>query len=71
MSVIDVESPGWVLVEEWNRYCPRFTERFSKWGSVEDAFQYWGERVKQIMDETQGTKLRARNNNAGALTSLL
>jgi hypothetical protein len=27
-----------------------FTERFSKWGSAEDAFKFWGERIKLLMD---------------------
>ena len=26
------------------QYMAGFTERFTKWGSVEDAFKYWGER---------------------------
>jgi hypothetical protein len=26
-----------------------FTERFSKWGSVEDAFKFWGERLTKRM----------------------
>ncbi len=35
-------------------YSARFVERFSKWGSVEDAFQHWGERLKEFMDEVHG-----------------
>ena len=27
-----------------------FTERFSKWGSVEDAFAFWGERLATRLD---------------------
>lgn len=27
-----------------------FTERFSKWGSAEEAFQYWAERIRAFMD---------------------
>jgi Protein of unknown function (DUF3313) len=33
-----------------------FTERFSKWGSAEDAFKYWAERVKLYMDQVHGVK---------------
>ena len=31
-----------------------FTERFSKWGSAEDAFKYWAERVKKYLDTVHG-----------------
>jgi len=34
-----------------------FTERYTKWGSVEEAFKYWGERVKLIMDEARAVKV--------------
>ena len=33
-----------------------FTERFSKWGSTEDAFKYWGERLKLFLDNAHGIK---------------
>jgi hypothetical protein len=33
-----------------------FTERFSKWGSAEDAFKFWGERIKLFMDQAHGVK---------------
>jgi hypothetical protein len=33
-----------------------FTERFSKWGSAEDAFKFWGERVKLVMDSFHKSK---------------
>jgi Protein of unknown function (DUF3313) len=33
-----------------------FTERFSKWGSAEDAFKFWGERIKLFMDQAHGMK---------------
>jgi len=32
-------------------YKAGFTERFSKWGSAEEAFKYWGKRIRQIADE--------------------
>ena len=33
-----------------------FTERFSKWGSAEDVFKFWGERIKLFMDQAHGVK---------------
>jgi Protein of unknown function (DUF3313) len=33
-----------------------FTERYTKWGSVEAAFKYWGERAKLFLDEAHGKK---------------
>ena len=33
-----------------------FTERFSKWGSTEDAFKYWGDRLKLFLDNAHGIK---------------
>ena len=33
-----------------------FFDRYTKMGSVEDAFKFWGEKLKQFMDETHGKK---------------
>ncbi len=33
-----------------------FTERFTKWGSAEDAFEYWAERLKKYLDDTRSMK---------------
>ncbi len=33
-----------------------FTERFSKWGSAEEAFKYWAERIKLVLDQAHGIK---------------
>jgi hypothetical protein len=33
-----------------------FTERFTKWGSAEDAFKYWGEKVKKYLDDARSMK---------------
>ena len=33
-----------------------FFDRYTKYGSVEDAFKFWGERLKTFMDETRGVK---------------
>ena len=34
-----------------DEYRAGFTERFTKWGSAEDAFRYWGKRMRKIADE--------------------
>jgi len=31
-------------------------KRFTKWGSAEDAFEFWDERIKQFIDQAQGIK---------------
>jgi hypothetical protein len=33
-----------------------FTERFTKWGSAEDAFEYWAERLKKYLDDARAMK---------------
>lgn len=33
-----------------------FTERFSKWGSAEDAFKFWAERIKLFLDSAVAPK---------------
>jgi hypothetical protein len=33
-----------------------FTERFSKWGSAEEAFKFWGERIKLFLEGAHGVK---------------
>jgi len=40
-----------VMVVAEDDYKAGFTERFSKWGSAEEAFKYWGKRIRKIMDE--------------------
>jgi hypothetical protein len=30
-----------------------FTERFSKWGSAEEAFKFWAERLKLFLDQVR------------------
>ena len=34
-----------VIAAGYADYSAKFTERFTKWGQVEDAFKYWGEAV--------------------------
>ena len=33
-----------------------FTERFSKWGSAEEAFKFWAERIKLYLEKVHGMK---------------
>lgn len=33
-----------------------FTERFSKWGSAEDAFKFWAERIKLFLNQVHEGK---------------
>jgi len=33
-----------------------FTERFSKYGSVEESFKYWGEKIVKFLDEAKAGK---------------
>jgi hypothetical protein len=36
-----------------------FTERFSQYGSVEDSFKYWGERIVKFLDDAKsGARVR-------------
>jgi hypothetical protein len=39
-------------------YSAKFTERFTKWGSVEEAFKFWGEKLKQFMYDYCGVMVR-------------
>jgi hypothetical protein len=39
-------------------YSAKFTERFTKWGSVEEAFRFWGERLKQFIHDYSGILVR-------------
>jgi hypothetical protein len=48
--VIDSMTDEVIGVAE-DEYKAGFTERFSKWGSAEEAFKYWGKRIRQITDE--------------------
>ncbi len=33
-----------------------FTDRYTKWGSAEEAFKFWAERIKTVMDEAHRVK---------------
>ncbi len=34
-----------------------FTERFSRWGSAEEAFKFWADRVKLSLDQAHGVRV--------------
>lgn len=50
LMVLDSATNDVVAVAEAN-YHAGFTERFSKWGSAEEAFKYWGKRLRAFMDD--------------------
>lgn len=33
-----------------------FTDRFSKWGSADEAFKFWAQKLKQFVDDTRAIK---------------
>jgi hypothetical protein len=45
-----------VLAVGYLEYTAGFTERFTKWGSVEDAFKYWGEKGSEAVHALQTMK---------------
>jgi hypothetical protein len=45
-----------VIAVAQDNYEAGFTERFSRYGSVEDAFKYWGEKIAKFMDEAHAGK---------------
>lgn len=45
-----------VIVAGYDEYSAGFTERFTKWGSVEDAFAYWGERGLKSLEMMRAAK---------------
>ncbi len=50
LMVLDSATHEVIAVAE-AEYHAGFTERFSKWGSAEEAFKYWGQRLRQFMDD--------------------
>ena len=39
-------------------YTAGFTERFTKWGSVEDAFKYWGEKGAEVVEGLRAGRVK-------------
>jgi hypothetical protein len=55
MMAIDSTSGDVIAVAQDERTAG-FGERFTKWGSAEDAFKFWGERIKLFLDQAHGKK---------------
>jgi len=55
MMAIDSMSDDVIAVAQDKRTAG-FGERFTKWGSAEDAFKFWGERIKLFLDQAHGVK---------------
>jgi hypothetical protein len=49
---------GDVIAVARDEYSARFGERFTKWGSVEEAFKFWGERLRESMYDYCGMPVR-------------
>ncbi len=45
-----------VIAVGYLEYTAGFTERFTKWGTVEDAFKYWGEKGADAVAALRGGK---------------
>jgi len=45
-----------VIVAARDRRSAGFTERFTKWGSAEEAIKFWAERMKIAIQEIRGVK---------------
>lgn len=45
-----------VIAAGYLEYTAGFTERFTKWGSVEDAFKYWGEKGAEAVEGLRAAK---------------
>lgn len=45
-----------VIGAAYDEYTARFSERFSKWGSVEEAFKFWGEKFVRYIDNIKSKK---------------
>jgi hypothetical protein len=55
LMVLDSATDEVIAVAE-DEYHAGFTERFSKWGSAEDAFKYWGQRLRKFTDDLVAAK---------------
>lgn len=56
MMILDSTSND-VLAVARDQRAAGFTERFSKWGSAEEAFKFWAERVKLGLDQAHGVRM--------------
>lgn len=56
MMVLD-STTNKVLAVAKDKRTAGFTERFSKWGSAEEAFAFWGQRIRLFLDQAHSAKL--------------
>jgi hypothetical protein len=47
---------GDVIAVAQDQRSAAFEDRFSKWGSAEEAFKFWGERIKLFLDDARAPK---------------
>lgn len=47
---------GDVIAAAFDEQTAGYTERFSKWGSAQEAFKFWAERIVRFIDDTRGMK---------------
>ncbi len=45
-----------VIVAARDQRSGGFTDRYTKWGSAEEAFKFWAERIKMAMEDAHGLK---------------
>ncbi len=45
-----------VIAAGYTDYSAKFTERFTKWGAVEDAFKHWGEQINKTVEGLKAQK---------------
>ncbi len=45
-----------VIAAGYLEYSAKFTERFTKWGSIEEAFEYWGKEGAKAIEALAGIK---------------
>jgi hypothetical protein len=55
MMALDSVSNEVIIVAQ-DEAAAGFTERFSKYGSVEESFKYWGEKIVKFLDDAKAGK---------------
>lgn len=55
MMALD-STTGEVIAAARDQKTAEFADRFSKWDSANDAFKFWGERIKMILDSFHSAK---------------
>jgi len=47
-----------VIAVGYLEYTAGFTERFTKWGSVEEAFKFWGEKGAEVVEALRAGRVK-------------